>query len=526
MLSAKWEPFCLSLNVLLFSNCFFPDSPVPNNRQNVLFLMADDMRPDLSCYYQGEDQPTPTHPPMHTPNLDALASRSLLFKRAYVQYALCAPSRQSLLTSRRPDTTRVYGFNTRWRTRAGNFTSLPQYFKEHGFNTIGMGKIFHEKTLGSDHISWTEPFFIAPTDLFYNRRRTNVWEEIPRTLLQERPLPDSVIATRAIDTLQRLAPAALSGERPFFLAVGFIKPHLPFQYPEAFTHYYEAPNMPMPIPAHASDGMPTKAWTTTHLGSYRNSSYNRLKNHFNQSFPAGLVRELRAGYYRSLSFSDSQIGLVLQELYRLGLGNSTIVSFMGDHGWHLGEQGMWRKGSNFEVAVRIPLMISAPGLTDGGRETRALVEAVDVFPTLVDLAGLPHVNSCQSQQQEEACTEGRSMLPLFHDQDAPFKEYAFSQVKHKKDMGYTVRNNRYRYTCWVKVKNGKPCWIKNSGEELYDYKKDKHETRNLVSRHKYRRVVRRLKAVLRNAVERRNDDGIASEEHVDKIQECWWRRHF
>ena len=468
--------------------------------------MADDMRPDLGCYYKGANQPTPTHPTMHTPNLDKLAKSSLLFKRAYVQYPLCTPSRQSLLTGRRPDTVKCYWFDTHWRDVAGNFTSLPQYFKEHGYISLGMGKIFHE--MGQpDPISWSEPFYTAPTDdNFYHGRLMDVWESVSETLQQEHPLPDKVIAEHAVQTLRRLANLFKEDGKNFFLAVGFIKPHLPFQYPPEYDDFYPLSDIPLPVPNYAAQSMPSIAWHPTSFQAYTPAHYKQIKNTFNETYPIDDIKHFRAGYYRSLSFSDAMIGRVLDEFRALDLEDSTVVSFLGDHGFHLGEQGMWRKRNNFEVALRIPMMIRAPGLTDDGLETGELVEAVDLFPTLVDLAGLPSIPTCVTSD-EITCSEGRSMLPLFYDQTNATKQYAFSQARHGDHMGYkgpathdvcmgyTVRNDRYRYTMWLKhdeVKHHREI----TAEELYDYEEDKHETRNVVSVPDYKSIARHLKSVL------------------------------
>ena len=461
--------------------------------------MADDMRPDLGCYYQGSDQPTPTHPSMRTPNLDRLAKRSLLFKRAYVQYPLCAPSRQSLLTSRRPDTVKCYGFDTHWREVAGNFTSLPQYFKENGYITVGMGKIFHEMS-HPDPISWSEPFYKAHTDDgFYRRRRTNVWESIPKTLQEEYPLPDGVIAEQAIQTLRRLANMFRDEGSNFFLAVGFIKPHLPFQYPDEYDDFYPLSEIPLPVPNYAADFMPQVAWHNTPFRKYNHSLYDGIRNWFNETYPVDDIMHFRAGYYRSLSFCDAMIGRVLDEFWALDLENSTVVSFLGDHGWHLGEQGMWRKETNFEVSLRIPMMISAPGLTDDGIETAGLVEAVDLFPTLVDLAGLPAIPMCVTSD-EITCTEGSSMMPLFYNQTNAIKQYAFSQVKHGDQMGYTVRNDRYRYTMWFNQQDMTEHRKEIIAEELYDYEKDKHETSNVATVPGYNLIALHLKSVLEEQI--------------------------
>ena len=206
-------------------------SYVIDARMNVLFLVADDMRPELGAYY-GKDFPSPIHPTMHSPNLDKLASKSLLLKRAYCQQAVCSPSRTSLLTGRRPDTTHVYDLQTYWRKSGGNFTTIPQYFKENGYTSIGMGKIFHPGIASGhdDPISWSAPYFHAT---IHWETRENSWKAVPDYELKDKPLVDNQTAEHALGILRQVAPAAKSGEKPFFVAVGFHRPHLPFVFPES-----------------------------------------------------------------------------------------------------------------------------------------------------------------------------------------------------------------------------------------------------------------------------------------------------
>ena len=483
----------LSESIVLFTDNF--------ERKNVLLFMADDMRADVGCYYQGEEQPTPTHPPMHTPNLDALASRSLLFKRAYVQLSVCNPSRTSMLTSRRPDTTRCFVNECElWRTLAGNFTSLPQYFKENGYMTVGVGKIFHERTR-PDPISWSRNFqWINPDLHFYSSKRTTPWQSASRRQIAKKPLPDMRIADNAITLLRQLAPRARNKTQNFFLGVGFFKPHPPLLYPQEYEAHYLPSDMPLPIPKRFNQSKPAYAWIPTQFrGPMRTPDMDTI-------FPDDFIKNYRAGYYRSLSYGDAMIGRVLHELQRLKLDNSTVVAFISDHGWHLGEHGTWKKRTNFEVALRVPLMIRAPGLTDSGLETTSLVEAVDLFPTVVDLAGLPSLAQCAGAEAG-ACTEGRSMLSLFQDQTDPFRGYAFSQLlRNSVTMGYTVRSDRYRYTRWVKYQQGQPLWDHVKGRELYDYHIDEHEIINYADDSQYQTIVDDLNTVLKMKFINKTDD--------------------
>ena len=215
------------------------------SKKNVLFLVADDMRPELNSFL-GPDFPSPVHTQIHAPNLDALAARSLLLKRAYVQQAVCSPSRTSLLTGRRPDTTHVYDLETYFRKSGGSFTTIPQYFKENGYLSIGMGKIFHPGILASDNddpISWSEPYF-HPLEVLNPSR--NSWMAVPEDQLVSHHLVDQLLAEHALSVLDRVSPKARTGDQPVFIAVGFHKPHLPFIFPAEFLKYYPEDSINLP----------------------------------------------------------------------------------------------------------------------------------------------------------------------------------------------------------------------------------------------------------------------------------------
>ena len=343
------------------------------------------MRPELDAYY-GKDFPSPVHPPIYSPNLDKLAARSLLLKRAYCQQAVCSPSRTSLLTGRRPDTTHVYDLQTYWRESAGNFTTIPQYFKNNGYVSIGMGKIFHPGIASGhdDPISWSEPYFHAKA---YWETLEYSWRAIPDNLLKTKPLVDAQTAEHAVQTLRRVAPAARSDEKPFFVAVGFHRPHLPFDFPESFLQHYPESSIRIPDNEYAPVDMPYVAWYPyEELREYADIAKLNLSGAINTTIPDQVVKNLRRGYYSAVSWTDSLVGQVIGELDSLGLANSTIISFWGDHGWQLGEHGEWSKHTNFEIATHAPMMLHIPGLTDNGTATEELVEFVDLFPTLVEAA--------------------------------------------------------------------------------------------------------------------------------------------
>lgn len=485
------------------------------SRKNVLFLVSDDMRPELGAY-EGPNFPSPVHPNMYTPNLDALAAKSLLLKRAYTQQALCSPSRTALLTGRRPDTTHVYDLFTYFRNVGGNFTTLPEYFKQNGYRSIGIGKIFHPGP-GSgfdDPDSWSEPYFHGVAN-FESRQRS--WLAVPDVLLKDNPLIDRQIADQAISTLRRVALTAKSGEENFFVAVGFHKPHLPFVFPESFMQkYYPLSSIQLPQHPHPPVNMPSIAWFT--YGGLREFSdivALNVTGDINTTLPDRAVLELRRAYYSAVSYIDSLVGRVITELDNLGLANSTIISFFGDHGWQLGEHGEWCKQTNFEIATHAPMMIHVPGLTDAGVETRQLTEFVDLFPTLVEAAGLPSLTLCpENSAHTNVCHEGTSLLPLILNPNRAIKRAAFSQHPRGPNvMGYTLRTDQYRYTEWAEFQYTpvyKPDWNKLVGVELYDHLADPDENYNGAYDSKYQDVRMTLSPLLhagwRNSVVNHDDN--------------------
>ena len=357
-------------------------------RPNVLFIAVDDLRPELGCYGK----------PVRSPNIDRLASEGLLFERAYVQCALCMPSRVSVLTGRRPDTTGVVDFSVRFRDVLGDVVTLPQHFKNNGYHTAAFGKVFHN----DDPVSWSENLWRSNRPEYHTprgkqvlawtkedyRRLTYVWDlgdgvtktKRPGGLPWEAPdvpdnaLRDGHIADAAIARLKELQ------DQPFFLAVGFHKPHLPFIAPRKYFDLYEAEKIPMaanPFPPRGAPKFATYNW-------------NDLRHYYGIPDVGPLAepqaRDLKRAYYACVSYTDAQVGRLLKSLDDLGLRDNTIVVLWGDHGWQLGEHGMWDKHSNFETSTHAPLIIRVPCQKPG--RTRALTEFVDIYPSLCDFCGL------------------------------------------------------------------------------------------------------------------------------------------
>ena len=458
------------------------------------------MRPNLGAYNQANKELF-KQPPMHTPNLDALAGKSLLFLNAFVQQALCSPSRTSLLTGRRPDTTRITEIGPYWRDMGGNFTTIPQFFKEHGYKTLGGGKIFPSRPVDhdgghDDPMSWTDPFHHAHNA--YHDDKSVIWKSFPSEVLDVEPLGDTNEANYIIEKLREIAPDAKNKNVPFFLAFGTHKPHMPFYFPEEFLDYYPEEKVHMPYNPHCPIDMPDIAWNRPPILKYDDCSPEAMGipdlGDMNVTWPNWKIKEIRRAYYAAVSYADHELGRVLDELRNLELEDDTIIVFWGDHGWQLGEHAEWAKMTVFNIANRVPFMIKVPGITDSGIQTSKLVELIDIFPTLVEAAGYGPLDICPENSHEiELCSEGSSLLPLFDEpdrddwKDAVFWQYprgSFTEDDLPTKMGYTIRMQGYRYTEWVHIKflgglDYKPEWDHPADhEELYDLEIDPQENVN------------------------------------------------
>ncbi len=463
-----------------------------DQKLNVLFIVADDLRPDLGCYGAKH---------IHSPSIDKLAARGMVFERAYCQQAVCNPSRASLLSGCRPDTTRVMANNTFLRPMMPDVVTLPQLFKNHGWHSLSLGKIFHhsEREPGDDPQSWSEPSWYhgEPYRSWFSKESDEMMKRLKKLPAKERPKlirgppfeaanePDEVYsdghtAAKAIATLRRLK----AMDKPFFLGVGFHKPHLPFTCPQKYWDLYPANTIKLPDNYFPPKNVPEPALHNW----YELRTYGGIPA--TGGIPDETALSLIRGYRACISFMDAQLGKVLDELDRLGLRDNTIVVFLGDHGYHLGENGIFTKMTNFELGTHAPLIVSVPGQKTTGKTTRSLVEFVDIYPTLAELAGLPL----------PAHLEGASFAPLFANPDRPWKQAVFSQyLRPGKDkfMGRSVRVDRWRYTEWV---NGKQ---ESAGIELYDEVNDPKENVNVAGEAANKAVIadmaKLLKAGWKNA---------------------------
>jgi len=471
-------------------------------RPNILFIAVDDLRPQMKCY--GALQ-------MYTPNLDALASQSLVFDNAMVQQAICCPSRSSFLTGRRPDTTKVWDLITYFRTSGGNFTTLPQYFKENGYSTAGMGKIFHPGPWNDDiKYSWSYPYYHAPSQDVYGCcvNTTSTWWAIDN--VEDTALPDGQLATHAIQLMREFAN---NSTKPFFLAVGFHKPHFPFFAPRKYYDLYPPESIHL-----ASFRSPPVNWGAAAQYAWDDQSGPRvfkdiqaLKLPHYGLIPDAKQLELIRGYYSAVSFLAANVGRVLTEFKTLGLDSNTIVLLLGDHGWQLGEHGEFGKKTNFGLATRAPLMIRVPGMQTAGQRSSAIVEFVDIFPTLVDLAELPIPPLCPNASRNILlCVEGVSFKPLVENPNTTWKTAGFSQyppcmhdvncadVGGPNRMGYAILTGPYRYIEWVPFSKSTstPEWSTVLARELYNHELDPGENENVAENILYQPIVLKLSKAL------------------------------
>lgn len=439
----------------------------PSPRPNVLFLAVDDLRPEFGAYGKGY---------VKTPNIDKLAARGATFERAYCQQAVCSPSRSSILTGMRPDSTRVYDLVTHFRDALPDAVTLPQFFKQNGYFARGIGKLFHPGF--DDPRSWSVPWETAQAPqygLAENRKlrqqgaakakaagKTGVAlnRAAKGPAYEAADVPDDTfvdgkVAAKAVAALRD----AKGRGGPFFLGVGFARPHLPFVAPRKYWDLYD----PATIELASNPKRPEGAPEYSLLDSGELRGYVGMPK--DGPIPDDAARTLKHGYYAAISYMDAQVGKVLDELDRLGLRESTVVVLWGDHGWKLGEYGTWCKHSNVELDTRVPLIVSAPG-APAGVHPKGLVEFVDVYPTLAELAGLTPPKEL----------EGTSFAPLLRSPDRAWKPAAFSQYPRGPQglMGYTMRTDRYRLTRWVKRDD--PSQV--AAVELYDHQSDPGEDRN------------------------------------------------
>lgn len=415
---------------------------------NVLLIAVDDLCTSLGCY--GDTL-------AKSPNIDRLAQHSRLFTRAYCHQSVCGPSRTSPLTGRLPDNTRVWHNRNLFRDTLPGAVTLPQYFKNHGYHAQSLGKVFsgNAREAEQDPQSWSVPPLLKGPGwsnyaLDENRSKSGKGPATEMADLPDEGYSDGKLAALAVETLEDLA----GQDRPFFLAVGFFKPHLPFCAPRKHWDLYDQTDFGLSREAVRTRDAPDVAYPDhLELGGYKDVPKD-------EKVSPEQAQHLRHGYYACVSYVDAQVGKLLDALRRLGLEENTIVVLWGDHGYSLGEADHWCKDTNFEMDTRAPLMFRFPGMPEPGVATEAMMEYVDIYPTVVELAGLPAA----------ADLDGTSVVPILKDPRRAGRRFVLSQFSRPfkpampEVMGYSIRTRAHRYTRWVRWPSREMLY-----EELYDY---------------------------------------------------------
>ncbi len=511
--------------VLVFGSLFFNDATAQQKaKPNILFIAIDDLKPILGCY---------GNTLIKTPNIDRLAKMGTVFMSNYVQQAVCGPTRASLMTGKRPDYTKVWDLKTKMRDINPTILSLPQYFITQGYTTQGIGKVYDVRCVDKDidKPSWSVPYYKTDKKYFpadmgepaLDRYQLPATKALVATYMklaldsgktkaaatdfvqtkikpstENADLPDNAYIDGAnmLQAKNILAQLSKSSE-PFFLAVGISKPHLPFIAPKKYWDMYKREDMP--VAAFQDQTKNAVAVAYHNAGELRGYTDIPPLTSFTDQKPFGLTlpvdkqKELIHGYYAAVSYTDANVGKLLDALDSLGLTKNTIIVLWGDHGWHLGDHNLWCKHTNFEEATRAPLIIAAPGVKPS--KTNSQSEHIDIFPTLCELAGLA----------VPSVLDGKSLMPLMKNPAASVKEFSVSQYPRSNvtaenerlgyadanAMGYSIRTKQYRYTIWMNngFRSTQPFnkdWI--IGIELYDYKKDPLEKVNVANEKKYATV--------------------------------------
>ena len=515
----KTISFSLLLTTLAFSSIGFAQKSA---KPNVLFIAIDDLKPDMGCY--GNKM-------VKTPNIDRLAKMGTVFMNNYVQQAVCGPTRASLMTGKRPDYTKVWDLKTKMRDINPNILTIPQYFASQGYSSQGIGKVYDSRCVDKkmDEPSWSVPYYNyfkteeryyaketgMPVSGAYQSPETKVLVAKFRKEAEDKGMnekdaddyvskkikpsvecvdvPDNAYndganVVRAIEILEKLK----SETKPFFFAVGFSKPHLPFVAPKKYWDLYNREDMQLAAFREHANNAPELAYHKS--GELRNyidipafATFNQPGNHV--YLKEEKQKELIHGYMAAVSYTDAQIGILLNTLDSLGTLNNTIIVLWGDHGWHLGDHDLWEKHTNLENATRAPLIIAAPGLKAG--KSASLSEHVDIFPTICDLANVGVPTQLQ----------GKSLKPIMQNNKASVKDFSVSQYPRKlskedmkkfgtesnKIMGYSMRTEKYRYTIWVNDFTTADVFSdkKIYAQEMYDYSKDPLEKENIFSNASY-----------------------------------------
>ncbi len=530
-------------NLLFFFLLFFlsfrlPLSAQQTSKPNVLFIAIDDLKPILGCY--GNKM-------IKTPNIDRLARMGTVFGSNYCQQAVCGPTRASIMTGMRPDYTKIWDLKTKMRDMNPNIVTIPQYFISQGYATSGVGKIYHPSCVDkqNDKPSWTVPYYKAKASDYANGEPVQKHYQSPELKAKELAattatkderakiekekdddeggkgqrgpasecldLPDNAYED-GVDALiaKKQLIAFSKSNKPYFMAVGFKKPHLPFVSPKKYWDLYKREDMPLAeFQEHAKNSLDFAYESSGELKNYSDiAAAATITDKLNRiGLKTEKQKELIHAYYAAISYTDAQVGILLNTLDSLGTLNNTVIVLWGDHGWHLGDHDMWGKHTNYEQSTRAPLIFAAPNMKDlkDGQTSNSLTEFVDVFPTLCDLADLPIPQNLA----------GKTLKPLMQDTKASVKTFSMSQYPRKlkkatksdavktdpelgKLMGYSMRTDKYRYTVWLNrdFRSSKDAYSADRVYtiELYDYEKDPLEKVNVAKDKNYAAVSKDLQA--------------------------------
>ena len=439
-------------HLLLLFVLLVPIQAFAAERPNVLFIAVDDLRPELACY--GKQH-------IHSPNIDRLATGGVLFERAYCMVPTCGASRASLMTGIRPTRRRFVDYLTWAEKDAPGITTMNTHFRQNGYYTLSLGKVFHHPKDNAE--GWSKPAWRPKGIPWYrrpenhelhekrrkqeNRKRGPAWESAD---VPDNAYADGVLAERALANLRRLN----AEDQPFFLAVGFFKPHLPFIAPKKYWDLYDHEKIQLPDNYHVPKDAPKESIHTS--GELRAYAGIPAKGAVSNEAARNLIR----GYYACVSYTDALIGKLLDELDRLDLADNTIVVLWGDHGWNLGEHTLWCKHSCYETSMQIPLIVRAPGIK-GGQRRPGLIESIDLYPSLCELAGLPLPEHLQ----------GRSFATLMKEPIAKWQSVAVGRYRN----GDTIRTDTLRFTEYTNTQG------QLTSRMLYDHDADPNENMNVSS---------------------------------------------
>lgn len=526
--------FASSFALIVLNSFFLQASLAQKAKPNILFIAVDDLKPVIGAY--GNKM-------IKTPNIDRLARRGTVFLSNYCQQAICGPTRASIMTGMRPDMTKIWDLKAKIREVSPDIVTLPQYLITQGYSTQGIGKVFDPRNVDeqNDQKSWSVPYHKTdkkyyvpalgePAEGRYQLKETKamvekvISEAIAKGMtkaeanaeanLKVRPtsenidVPDNAYNDGAniLQSKDILKQLSKKGE-PFFFAVGIAKPHLPFVAPKKYWDLYKTSEMPLaPFQEQSTNPIAVAYHNAGEIRAYTDMPADLAKTKqkdFGYTISPAKQQELIHAYYAAISYTDALVGDLLNTLDSLGLSKNTIVVLWGDHGWHLGDHNLWCKHSNFEEATRAPLIISAPGIAPNS--TQSLTEHVDVFPTLCDLAGV----------SVPSLLQGKSLKPVMLNPALAVKKYSTSQYPRSgldeesgrtgfveaNTMGYSIRDGQYRFTIWMK--NGFRSTRKYAekdeiGMELYDYKADPLETKNVAGEKNYASVAAKMRSDLLN----------------------------